>query len=77
MLPKTLIASMAVAALIAGTALIPSGASARGGAAHGGAGGPSFLAFYPWVGPGSTCEWVQVKYYSHKHAYWRPVQRCQ
>jgi len=72
---KTAFASLAAAALIVGSAVIPAGATGAGGP-HGG-GGPSFLAFPPWVGPGPTCEWVQVKYYSHKHVYWRSVQRCQ
>jgi hypothetical protein len=76
MLPKTVIAGLAAVAFIVGTALTPSGASAAAAAVHGG-GGPSFLVMPPFVGPGSTCEWVQVKYYSHKHAYWRSVQQCQ
>jgi hypothetical protein len=74
MLPKTVITALAPAAVIAGTAFIPTGASARGAPHGGGWSGPPIWT-WPYIGP--RCEWVQVKNYRHKRAYWQWVNRCQ
>jgi len=76
-MPKTVITGLAAAALIIGAALAPIAASAAGGG-HGGGGGnwPQSGAWNWPEGAGPACDWVQVKYISHHHAYWRSVKRC-
>jgi hypothetical protein len=77
MSPKTMIAGLAVAALIAGTALVPTAAFAMGGG-HGGSGNWPQPGTWNWPEyAGRTCEWVQEKYYVHNHVHLRSVQRCQ
>ncbi len=79
MWPKNAIAGLTAAALVAGTALSWTGASALAmGGGHGAAGGGSFLIYEPWRGPGSqpSCETVPVNSYVHGHVRWRSVERC-
>jgi hypothetical protein len=74
---KNATAALTATALVAGTALISTGAPALAGGGFGGGGG-SFLIYQPWRGPGwqPSCEAVPVKYYSHGHVRWRSVERC-
>lgn len=78
MLPRIVITSLAAAALIVGTALMPNGGLAY--AAHGGAAGgwpPGWSPGQTWPYPVPECSRVQVKYCVHKRTYWRWVERCQ
>jgi hypothetical protein len=66
-------------ALIAGTALISTGAPALAGGGFGGGGSMgSFLIYQPFRGPPPqpSCEPVPVKYHVHGHVYWRTAERC-
>jgi hypothetical protein len=75
-LPKTVIAGLAAAALVAGTALVPTNASAAAAAPGHGHRAGNWPQEGTWNWP-PTCRWVQVKPYTHKQPYWRWVQRCQ
>ena len=76
MLPKTVIAGLAAAALMTGAALIPTGASAAG---HGGAGNwpqPGTWNWPEYAGAPPTCNWSHVKYYDHGRAHWHWERVC-
>jgi hypothetical protein len=76
---KNTTAALTATALIAGTALVWTGAPALAGAGMGGGGSMgSFLIYQPFRGPGPqpSCESVPVKYYVHGHVHWRTVERC-
>jgi hypothetical protein len=77
MLRKTVIVGLAAAGIVAGSALASTAALAAG---HGGGGGnwPQEGAWnWPeYAGGGPTCNWTQVKYYSHGHAHWRWEHAC-
>ncbi len=79
MLPRIAITSLAAAALIVGTALMPNPAAAGAAGMHGAAGGwpPGWSPGQTWPNLPPSCDRVHVKYYVHKRAYWRWVERCQ
>jgi hypothetical protein len=78
MLPKTVLASLAAATVIAGSALISTGASAAGG--HGGAAGnwpQSGTWNWPEYAGAPPCTWTHVKYYDdHGRPHWRREHVC-
>jgi hypothetical protein len=77
MLPKTVLAGLAAATIIAGSALISTGASAAGG--HGGAAGnwpQSGTWNWPEYAGAPACNWTHVKYFDHGKAHWRWEHVC-
>jgi hypothetical protein len=75
---KNSTAALTATAIIAGTALVWTGAPAFAGGGFGGGGGGSFLIYQPFRGPPQQpwCESVPMKYYVHGHVHWRTVERC-
>ncbi|HML09036.1 MAG TPA: hypothetical protein VK430_13025 [Xanthobacteraceae bacterium] len=79
MLSKTLMMGLAVVAVMIGTMLVLSDASARVGGLGFGGGGPSMWAFYPFLDPYNRpnwCDWEKVNYYRHNRLQERWVYRC-